>query len=435
MRGTLPAIATGLIFLSGASLAAEDFDWSWQKEEKTISDETGGAAAIGPTGGAVRAEVAVPAEAAPAAATAAGIDPAAYAKLLEENQSLRNKIMTVENEKELIEQNNAKLIQEIGGMEQRLAGMTALLAQFNEEKAVASGNADRIAELEAHAAEAEKEKARLAEELASLKARQREAPASATAPAAGAEKATEPAARVAAVKRGSDLFRDLERQNAELRARLANLESERQKAVKTRDGTLKKSADAEKQMKRAESEKQKLEEKLAGCRAAEKEHKDLIARLTRRITPMEKEIADLKASLSGKADAAASTGVEVETLKIEIEKREDRLRKTERMAALLEQARDKVKRASDTEKRDMHYNMAVIYAREGRVEEAEREYLNALRIDPNDADAHFNLGILYEEAKADKNRAIQHYKKHLKLNPYGPDADKIKSWLLQLEME
>jgi tetratricopeptide (TPR) repeat protein len=77
----------------------------------------------------------------------------------------------------------------------------------------------------------------------------------------------------------------------------------------------------------------------------------------------------------------------------------------------------------------------VIYAREGRADDAEREYLNALRIDPNDADVHFNLGILYEEEKRDRHRAIRHYTKYLKLNPYGPDAEKVGLWIKQLEID
>jgi len=82
----------------------------------------------------------------------------------------------------------------------------------------------------------------------------------------------------------------------------------------------------------------------------------------------------------------------------------------------------------------MHYNMAVVYAKEGRFEEAEKEYLRALRIDPNDPAAHYNLAILYDDELDRKRRAVMHYRKYIQLNPTAPDADQVKQWIMQLEM-
>ena len=118
----------------------------------------------------------------------------------------------------------------------------------------------------------------------------------------------------------------------------------------------------------------------------------------------------------------------------ELRRREHRLAKAESMAALLDQARQEVKQVNDREKRDMHYNMAAIYARDGRAAEAVQEYLKALQIDPSDADIHYNLGILYDEDLRDKRKAAMHYRRYLQLRPHGADADQVKTWLMAIDL-
>jgi tetratricopeptide (TPR) repeat protein len=92
-------------------------------------------------------------------------------------------------------------------------------------------------------------------------------------------------------------------------------------------------------------------------------------------------------------------------------------------------------RAGDREKLNMHYNMASVYAREGKFTEAENEYLQALRIDPTDADVHYNLGILYDDEMKQSEKAMVHYRRYLQLNPHGLDADRVRTWLRKLEMQ
>ena len=46
---------------------------------------------------------------------------------------------------------------------------------------------------------------------------------------------------------------------------------------------------------------------------------------------------------------------------------------------------------------DAHHNLGVLLYGTGRKEEAEKEYLEAIRLKPDFADAHIMLGILYSE--------------------------------------
>ena len=68
-----------------------------------------------------------------------------------------------------------------------------------------------------------------------------------------------------------------------------------------------------------------------------------------------------------------------------------------------------------------HNGLGVIYAREGRQEEAIQEYLITLRLQPNSADAHFNLGNAYNRTGR-QEEAIQEFLTALRLQPDHMDA-------------
>ena len=74
--------------------------------------------------------------------------------------------------------------------------------------------------------------------------------------------------------------------------------------------------------------------------------------------------------------------------------------------------------------------MAVVYAKEGRAMDAEREYLRALKLDPTDPAVHYNLGILYEEQLNKIHKAVLHYKKYIQLAPFAKDVDTVRQWLI-----
>ena len=121
-------------------------------------------------------------------------------------------------------------------------------------------------------------------------------------------------------------------------------------------------------------------------------------------------------------------------LQVELDRREYRLAKAQKMADLLAKTRTEVLQSNNREKLDMHYNMAVIYSKEGRSRDAEAEYLKALRIDPSDADIHYNLGILYDQDLKNPKRAMMHYRRYLAIRPSAADVDQVKSWIVELDM-
>ena len=78
-----------------------------------------------------------------------------------------------------------------------------------------------------------------------------------------------------------------------------------------------------------------------------------------------------------------------------------------------------------------HYNLAIIYENEEKYKEAAQEYEKTLEFAPDDADIHYNLGIVYDEHLQDDEKAILHYRRYLELIPNADDADEVRKWIDQ----
>jgi len=81
----------------------------------------------------------------------------------------------------------------------------------------------------------------------------------------------------------------------------------------------------------------------------------------------------------------------------------------------------------------LHYNLGVSLTKEKSYEMAIDEYERALKLDPKDADSHYNLAIIYDEYRKNPKRAIEHYKQYLQLRPEAADIDEVKDWISRLE--
>lgn len=76
-----------------------------------------------------------------------------------------------------------------------------------------------------------------------------------------------------------------------------------------------------------------------------------------------------------------------------------------------------------------YYNLGIILKGKGQVEDAIAKFKQAIQIDPRYSDAYLGLGLIYSQNKKDMAQAVSYYKKYLQLNPSGPTASKIRSWL------
>jgi tetratricopeptide (TPR) repeat protein len=360
-------------------------------------------------------------EPAPPAAGVADETPAVrtadYDELIRENLELRKNIEAAGETEAAVRQQSERLGFQIKDYEERILEMAQLVERLKTEQTVSGPDGDRVKELESQLMAAEAERTRLKQQIAATVA-------TSSVPTAAAD--TTAKAPTASVQAGSDLFEEVQRQNVELRKRLARAEEEqRRKAVQAQEAAQKEEA----------ARRKGLARELARAKTGERQSREVVDRLWERLPDMEKKLTALEAGAAEKDAALAEKQRDLETYRLELERREDQLRKAEMMAEVLARTRDEVKQASEREKRDLFFNQAVVYAKEGKYREAEQGYLNALRIDPTDADSHYNLGILYDEQFHDRRRAAVRYRRYLTLRPTAPDADIVRNWLRDIEMD
>ena len=82
-----------------------------------------------------------------------------------------------------------------------------------------------------------------------------------------------------------------------------------------------------------------------------------------------------------------------------------------------------------------HYRLGASKYREGDFEAAIRIYEKSLQLDPNLAAAQLDLGIIYDDYRSDKAKAIFHYKEYLRLEPQSEKADMVARWIHSAEEE
>jgi tetratricopeptide (TPR) repeat protein len=87
------------------------------------------------------------------------------------------------------------------------------------------------------------------------------------------------------------------------------------------------------------------------------------------------------------------------------------------------------------ERAQYNYNLAVAYARAEMYDEAIDTYERSLSYDKNNADAHYNLGVLYDTVKGRTEEAIAQYKEYLALQPDASDREEVEASIKRLSGE
>ncbi len=80
-----------------------------------------------------------------------------------------------------------------------------------------------------------------------------------------------------------------------------------------------------------------------------------------------------------------------------------------------------------------HYNLAVAYTKAGLYVEAISAYEKSLSIDQNNADANYNLGLLYKNLKKEWDKAKVYLLRYLELKPNADDKGEVKEWIEKLK--
>jgi tetratricopeptide (TPR) repeat protein len=425
-------VFAGAAVLALRTAGAQDFQWSWEKSGSSAQPP----AATGTTaftwgwqtsGASRAAEPARPPETGQGerrgatSGTAPGsVDAAAYNDLLRDNLDLRRKLTDAAATESRLARENDRLASEVRVLEGQISKLVTSIQELKQKEPSGAGTGD----MESRLAALEAEKKRLQDSLATI-AREAEERrrAAVTAPVQ--------ATAVPPVEPGSDLFRRTERENLELREKLARLEAENKRTSEANTRIAGEEARARTAFDDIAAKEKALRDELAAAKEQERKSRDLADRLPK----VESDLAARTKDAEEKSAVIAERERQIKALQDELRRRDTRASGAERAATLMEQAKRDVEAVSLRERRDMHFNMGVMYARGGKYRSAEREYLKALDIDPGDADVHYNLGILYDDNLGDKAKAATHYRRFLMLRPHGPDAEAVRGWLTAAEIK
>ena len=396
------------------------FEWTWEEPDDILADVDEPEPAA--DAGFIADETSVASE--DGEAERGGIDADAYDALLKENLRLRREVADVAHGEEAVRQENERLTSTIRDLEKRMADLALVVRELQGGAAEGDPAETVDGDVEPPASDPEgirQDNARLRQEIGELRQQ-----LALDEPDSGEARPVP--------KQGSAIYRQIERENALLKEKLIEIETARRKAEQAREKMVVKVNRHDDDIRQERAEQKKLQRKLAEAKTQQKDYRATLETLLRTIPDLEKELAGLREQAQTRNAALAQNQSDLATVQLELEKREHRVKKAEMMAELMEKTREEVKKTSDREKRDMHFNMAAVYYRDGKYRAAEQEYLRALRVDSTDAGSHYNIGILYENEFGDLRKAAMHYRKYLKLAPGADDVDTVKGWLVELEM-
>ena len=78
------------------------------------------------------------------------------------------------------------------------------------------------------------------------------------------------------------------------------------------------------------------------------------------------------------------------------------------------------------------YNqLGMLYRRQDRLDESQFIYEEALRLEPDNRNLHWNLAILYDRYLPNPRQALQHYQRYQQLT--GSDDSLLQAWISRLD--
>ncbi|MFA6355855.1 MAG: tetratricopeptide repeat protein [Candidatus Omnitrophota bacterium] len=238
-----------------------------------------------------------------------------------------------------------------------------------------------------------------------------------------------------AMKDRDAIQRDLDKAQKKLADMDKTIASEVEKRMKSMGGSLT-ASDKSDALRALQKENSSLKDEIQRLKDAAGKPKQGI------VQPPAGQKSDIKPVIIRQPQADAGDITQAEILKVQLDKLESDLKNAKKNAddaqkdkqAAAAQAK-KMKIKTDKERLDMHFNLAVVYEKNGMYADAEREYYKCLSIDPNDPEVHYNLAILYDDRMNKTSAALVHYRRYLELRPKGESSEEVRQWIFNAEQE
>jgi tetratricopeptide (TPR) repeat protein len=334
-------------------------------------------------------------------AVPAHIDASIYQRVVDENLDLRKEQARIDGEMGILRRKNASLLLDIQDLERKRDQLSALVAQLKTPDELTS----QMARLNAEKVVLVREIERLRESLAANAPPMTNTPVVSVTPAPN-----------------SDLFRKLERENADLRQDMA----------KARAAGINESV-AKEIVQKSEIA---LKAEVARLTAQYKDTAAELESLRRRETGLKRAMTE-QAKKAFDAEQARNKALDAQVKKDE-EAREAKHKAIEADAALEKlKAQTAPPENSATQSSNAPTVSDLMAAAQkslltGQIRDAEKLYLQAYKSEPRNASISYNLGVLYGDYLKDYEKAAKYYRNYLALAPKAVDADVVRSWLIDM---
>ncbi len=216
-------------------------------------------------------------------------------------------------------------------------------------------------------------------------------------------------------------------ENRLMSGRLPQLEQELQALTDERNALTTEREELERQLTKHQkrSEERKLRERLStlrqredtlerDLRGAQKELRDASGRAS--------SLEEERAKLQERLDKLQSEYSEEVSTNASLRRQVERLPKD--ITTLAREHERLVKQLADT-----HYNLGVMFVNQKDFARAAQEFQQVVELEPDDADAYYNLGLIYAEHLPDRERAIKFFQRYLSVDPAGRDATYAKQYI------
>ena len=183
-----------------------------------------------------------------------------------------------------------------------------------------------------------------------------------------------------------------------------------------------------------EDEKARLKEGFALANADIKQAKAELKQSQAQVNKLNSEILKSRQELSVSKEQAEEGRRKVESLKRDYAQALDKNRTLEekvvqvpkKFAEIARQNKALIKQASN-----MHYNLGVFYTKNKEYSRAVAEFEEAVKLRPDDAYSHFNLGYIYAEYLVNRPKAIEHFRNYLRVaRKEDKDMDWVKKYII-----
>lgn len=187
--------------------------------------------------------------------------------------------------------------------------------------------------------------------------------------------------------------------------------------------------------KLAEDIKQMEDEKKEIIRENEKFQSDAVY-YTKFTVQLQDQVEELEKSIEEREKDVKNLNEKIEALEKENALKEgtdssQKILVSNEYSQLLEKAKS-LEAVLQKERGVYYYNLGVAYVQAKLFSKAVESYEKSLSFEPNNPEAHYNLGLLYENFNLEPERAIVHYQRYLEFKPGAADKDEVLGWIKRL---